>query len=149
MDTATVPTRSDEFDIAAFEQAVERHWKHHATCHQLFWSVHERDDGISQIEVAPIYQEVFGNKDDGMKVWTGFEFDLGGFLAEPGVDVEEFGALSYCAECSPTPFIGFRGTYRGPAFVMKLHLEPIPDTEPREVLDTLKREVRAIEETHP
>lgn len=134
----------DEFDISGFRQAVENHWHHHGNCQHLNWSVVERDDGVWQIEVAPVYQEVLGSKDDGMKVWTGFEFDTSGFFQEPGVFALEFGAASYCVDCNATPIIAVRGRYQGQPFVMKLHLEPIPESEPVEVIDTIKNEVRAI-----
>jgi len=135
----------DKFDIAGFRQAVENHWQHHGNCRHLNWSVTERDDGVWQIEVAPVYQEVLGSKDDGMKVWTGFEFDLSGFFGEQEVFALEFGAASYCLDCNATPIIGVRGRYQGQPFVLKLHLEPIPDSEPVEIIDTLKGEVRAID----
>ena len=135
----------DQFDIAGFKQAVERRWEHHAICHHLLWSINERDDGVWQIEVAPVYQEVLGGEDDGKKVWTGFEFDLTGLFGEPGVFALEFGAVSYCIECNnATPIIAVRGRYQGVPFVMKLHLEPIPDSDPVEIIDTIKNEVRAI-----
>lgn len=134
----------DKFDIAGLRQAVENHWHHHGNCHHLNWSVFERDDDVWQIGVAPIFQEVFGGEDDGKNVWMGFELDLSGFFAEPGVFALEFGAVSYCIDCNATPIIGVRGRYQGVPFVMKLHLEPIPDSDPVEIIDTLNGEVRAI-----
>ena len=131
------------FDIAELRQAVEHHWQHHGKCNHLNWSIFERDDGVWQIEVAPIFQEVFGGEDDGKKVWTGFEFSLSEFLAEPGVDVEDFGAASYCIDCNETPIIAVRGRYLGVPFVMKLHLEPVP-SDPVEIIDKIKNEVRKI-----
>ena len=134
-----------KFDIAGLRQAVENHWQHHGNCHHLNWLVVERDDDVWQIEVAPIFQEVFGGEDDGKNVWIGFELDLSGLFAEPGVFALEFGAVSYCIDCNATPIIGVRGRYQGVPFVMKLHLEPIPDSDPVEIIDTIKNEVRAIE----
>lgn len=142
-----MPEIPEELDIAGFRQAVENHWQHHGNCHHLNWSVTERDDGVYQIEVAPVFQEVLGSKDDGMKVWTGFEFDLSGFFAEQEeVFALGFGAVSYCVDCNATPIIAVRGRYKGQPFVMKLHLEPIPQSETVEIIDTLKGEIRAIEE---
>jgi len=134
----------DQFDIDGFKQAVEHRWEHHGNSHHLLWSINERDDGVWQIEVAPVYQEVLGGEDDGKKVWTGFEFDLSGFLKGQDVFALEFGAASYCVECNATPIIAVRGRFQGQPFVLKLHLEPIPDSEPVEIIDTLKNEVRAI-----
>ncbi len=58
----------------------------------------------------------------------------------------EFGAASYCIECNATPIIAVRRRFQSVPFVLKLHLEPIPDSEAVEIIDTLKGEVRAIEE---
>lgn len=140
---------SSEFDIARLREALKAHWQHHGASNHLNWSWFERDDGVWQVEVGPVYQEIFGSKDDGKMVWTGFQVNLSGFLAEPGVAVEEFGAVSYVLGQNETPIIGFRGKYRGVPFVMKLHLEPIPDSPVHEVIDTLRREVRLIQRETP
>ena len=143
-------TESQEgFDIAGLRQAVQNHWQHHGDCRHLNWSVFQRDDEVWQIEVAPIFQEVYGSEDDGKKVWTGFEFSLKDFLNEPGVDVEDFGAASFCIDCNPTPIIAVRGRYQGVPFVMKLHLEPVPNTDPVEIIDKIRNEVRAIKGDAP
>jgi hypothetical protein len=89
------------------------------------------------------------SKDDGMKVWTGFEFDLSGFFGEPGVFALGFGAVSYCVDCNATPIIAVRGRFQGVPFVMKLHLEPVPESEPVEIIDTIKNETRAIRGRQP
>lgn len=138
----------DEFDIAGFQAALEKHWHYHAKCQNLSWAHVERDDGICEIEVAPVFQELYGGVDDGKKVWVGFEVRLGGFFTEPGVEVEDFGAVSYCVDYSPTPAIPIRGTFRGLPFVLKLMLEPVPGSEPIEIVDTIKAELRTIRETH-
>lgn len=143
----TSPRRLDEFDVAGLRQAVETHWQHHGNCQHLLWSIQEADDKEGwKIEVAPIYQEILGSKDDGMKVWTGFEFDLSGFFGEPGVFALAFVAVSYCIDCCPTPTIGVRGRYHGQPFMLKLHLEPIPDSDPVEIIDTMKQEIRTRRE---
>lgn len=138
---------TDEFDIASFRQAVERHWRHHALSRSLLY-VHETGEG-ERIEVAPVFQEVVGGEQDGMKVWSGFRFDLSGFLAERGVRAESILASSYCVGCAETPYVDLRGTYFGKAFSLRLHLEPIPGTTPVEIIDTLKQHVRDIKENPP
>jgi hypothetical protein len=140
---------NDEFDEAGFKTVVDRHWQHHGRCEHQYWSFFQRDDGAWQIEIAPIYQEILGGKNDGMKVWTGFEINLSDFLAEPGFDGIEFGAVSFCIECNAAPMICIRGKFQGQPFVMKLSLEPDPDSDPLEIIDTLKQEVRAIERDEP
>lgn len=136
------------FDITDFKQAVERHWHHHAPCRHLLWRENGEGDSF-QVEVAPVYQEVVGGNQDGMTVWSGFRFDLSGFLAERGVLAEGVVAASYCVECSETPYVGIKGTYLGKPFGLRLHLEPIPGTPPVEVIDTIKMQVRDIQEKQP
>ena len=107
---------TSEFDLDGFRQAIENHWQHHGNCRHLNWLMFRRDDGVQQIEVAPIFQEVYGGEDDGKLVWTGFEFNLTDFLAEPGIEVEDFGACSSCVDCNPRPILAIRGTYEGEPF---------------------------------
>lgn len=136
------------FGITEFKQVVERHWHHHAPCHHLLWRVTESDKG-EQIEVSPVYQEVVGGEQDGQRVWSGFGFDVSGFVAERGVLVQSVVASSYCVECSQTPYVGIKGMYLGKPFGLRLHLEPIPDTPPVEVIDTIKMQLRDIRENQP
>jgi len=135
-------------NIDAFKQTVERHWRYHAPCETVLWKVLEDDDGW-QIEAAPVFQEVVGGDQDGSKVWAGFRFDVSGLLAERGVLVESVLAVSYCTQCNETPYMGVRGTYYGRSFSLRIHLEPIPGSEPVEIIDTLKHQVRDIKERQP
>jgi hypothetical protein len=139
---------TSRFDIAGFQAAVEKHWHYHAKCQNLSWAHVERDDGICEIEVAPVLQELYGGVDDGKKVWVGFEFNLTDFLAEPGVEVEDYGACSACVDCNPRPILAIRGTYEGEPFALKVNLEPVPDTDPVERLDTIKQEIRPIKDSN-
>ncbi len=136
------------FEISDFKQAVERHWRYHAPSRTLQWKVTDTEDGW-QIEVAPTFQEIVGGEQDGMKVWARFQFDVSAFLAERGVLVESVLAASYCVECAETPHFIIRGTYLGESFRLKLHLEPIPNTEPMEVIDTIRQQLRDIKEKQP
>lgn len=135
---------TNEFDFTGFKQAVERHWQHHALSNHLHW-LQAGAEG-ERIEVAPVFQEVVGGEQDGMTVWSGFRFDLSGFLVERGVLSDSILAASYCIECSETPYIGIKGSYFGKPFRLKLHLEPIPNTAPVEIIDTLKQQLRDIKE---
>lgn len=131
--------------IEEFKRVVERHWRHHAPCQHLNWSMQESEEGW-QIAVAPVYQEVVGGPQDGEKVWAGFRFDLSGFLGERGVLVENVAAASYCTQCVETPYVGIKGTYYAQAFDLRVHLEPVPGSAPVEVIDTLAGTVRAFGE---
>ena len=139
---------TDTFEVSDFKQAVERRWLYHAPCETLLWNVQQADDGL-QIEVAPVFQEVVGGDQDGSKLWSGFGFDVSALMAERGILVEGVLAASYCTECAETPYIGIKGSYFGKPFRLKLHLEPIPNTEPLEVIDVLNNETRGITEKRP
>ena len=136
---------TDEFDVVGFKTAVEKHWNYHRPCRHRLWSSGLVGDGM-QFEVAPVFQEVLGGDQDGLRVWSAFSMNLSEFFSEPGLEVIEFGFRSYCAECTPTPFFGIRGKYKGKPFVLMIHLEPIPGSQTVEVIDTLGDEVRAIKE---
>ena len=133
---------------ASLRQAVERHWEYHALSRSLRWDVSEGAGG-GRIEVAPVLQEIVGGGQDGMEVWSGFGFDLSGFLAERGVVLGNLAAASRCSQCAETPHVGVRGTYFGRPFDLRIHLEPVPGTPPAEVVDTINQQVRDIQGTQP
>jgi hypothetical protein len=134
----------DEFDIEAFRSAVISRWTYLSKGNISNWAIHKRDDNVWQIGAAPVFQECYGGTDDGKRVWSAFEFDILDFLAEPELIVEECRAMSYEEATNTRPFIAFVGSYRGQPFVFQLNLEPIPNTEPLEILDTIQDEVRPV-----
>lgn len=133
---------TDEFDIESFRRVVLSHWRYLSRSNISNWAIHKRDDNVWQIGAAPVFQECFGGTDDGKRVWSAFEFDLMDFLAEPELIVEECGAMSFQESTNTRPFVGFVGSYKGQPFVFQLNLEPIPNTEPLEILDTIQDVVR-------
>ena len=139
---------TDEFDVVGFQTVVERHWDYHRPCRHRLWSSGSVGDAM-QLEVAPIFQEVLGGDQDGLRVWTAYSMRLSDLFSEPGIEVTEFGFRTYCVECNPTPMFGVRGKYKGHPFVMMIYLEPIPQSKTVEVIDTLGDEVRAIKERQP
>lgn len=135
----------DDFDIESFRDVVRSHWVYHGQCNLMNWSVTHRDDGVTQIEICPPFQIVYGGPDDGKMVWTPFQFQVLDFLSEADVDeVQECGVMTYSLQDGHGPFIGIVGSYRGKQFAMRIHLEPDPTTEPLELIDRIKNEVRAI-----
>jgi len=133
------------FDEDAFQEAVRFNWNYHAPCEQVDWRCGEQDDGTWQITVAPVFQQVWAGEDDGRTVWAGFDFHGFGFAQEPGVEVLDFGAMSFCLDHNPTPFIGFKGRYFGQPFILRIHLQPTEASPIREVLDTVTKRVRPID----
>lgn len=138
---------SSTFDVAAFKSLVEKHWKYHAPCQHINWKVERVGIDLMQLEAAPVYQDVLGGASDGMRVWSSYQMNLSELFADEGVQVTEFGFMTYCIECTPIPFVGVNGTYKDQRFLLKLYLEPIPNSEPVEVIDTINNETRAIKET--
>ena len=132
----------DEFDIEAFRAIVLSHWKYLSRSNISNWAIHKREDGVWQVGAAPVFQECYGGEDDGKRVWSAFEFDIMDFLSEPELVVEECGAMSYEEATNTRPFIGIVGSFKGQPFVFQLNLEPIPDTEPLEIVDTIQDIVR-------
>ncbi len=133
---------ADEFDIESFRSVVLSHWKYLSRSNISNWAIHKRDDNVWQIGAAPVFQECYGGTDDGKRVWSAFEFDIMDFLAEPELVVEECGAMSFEEATNTRPFVGFVGSYKGQPFVFQLNLEPIPNTEPLEIVDTIQDVVR-------
>ncbi len=138
-----------EFDEVGFKTVVEKHWNYHRPCRHRQWSTTQLEGGITQLSSAPVLQEVLGGSEDGMRVWSAFSMHLSDLFSEPGIEVTEVGFRSFCIECTPTPFVGIRGKYKGRPFVLMIHLEPIPDTEPVEIIDTINNETRAIKGRQP
>lgn len=133
------------FEIESFRDVVRSHWVYHGLCNMMNWSVFLREDEVTQIEVCPTFQIVYGGPDDGKKVWTPFQFQVLDFLNEADVDeVQECGVMTYSLQDGHGPFIGIVGSYRGKQFALRIHLEPDPATEPLELIDRIKNEVRAI-----
>jgi hypothetical protein len=135
-----------DFDEIAFKEVVTRHWNYHRTCRTTLWSTTRLEGGVVQFSVAPGFREIFGGSEDGQRLWTGYSMRLSDLFAEPEVNVTEFGFRSYCEECTPTPFVGIRGTFKNCPFILMVHLQPIPETKPCEIIDTITNQTRAVKE---
>ena len=133
---------------ALLRRVVERHWQHHSMSLQIHWSATDAD-GVLTCEAAPVYQEVVGGNGDGSKVWAGYEVDLTALAAEPTIEIERITAESLCVMCNETPGISVRGRIHDQPFVLRLHQEPLPNSEPKERLDTQTNQVIPIEEKQP
>lgn len=130
------------FDQDAFQEVVRMQWNYHALSEQVCWSSHLDEEGIWQCEITAVMQEIFAGEEDGKKVWSGFDFHLSGLFHAPGVEVLDFGAASRCNDDAPIPFVGIKGRYFGEPFVLKIGLEPLPDADIREFVDTVRKVVR-------
>ncbi len=133
---------TDEFDIESFRQKVLSHWKYLSKSNISNWAIHKRDDDVWQIGAAPVLQECYGGENCGKRVWAAFEFDIAGLVVEPDLEIDECGVMSFEEATNTRPFVGFVGSFKGQPFVFQLNLEPIPNTEPLEILDTIQDVVR-------
>jgi len=133
-------------DEAAFQHIVRRYWNYHSLSNQVAWTTEMEESGRLRFDVSPVMQEVLGGEDDGKRVWSGFEFDLYGFSLQPGIEFRDVGVISQTTEYADTPLLGITGDYFGQAFVLRIHLEPVAGAETREIVDTIRNEVRPIEE---
>lgn len=138
---ATMP-----FDEQAFQEAVRSHWNYHALSEKVCWKAEQDETGVWQCEITPVMQEILGGEDDGKRVWSGFEFHLSGFGHEPGVELLDYGAASRCDDDTPIPFLGIEGKYFGEPFVLRVGLEPLPNSEAKEIVDVVRQVVRPIED---
>jgi hypothetical protein len=137
-----------DFDEIGFKDLIGRHWDSHRTCRHQMWSATKLDDGVMQLSVAPIFQQILGGAEDGKLVWTGFSMRLHELFAEPSLEMTEVGFRSYCESCTLNPFIGISGNYKHRPFILTIHLEPVLDTDPIEVIDTINNQTRAIRPNH-
>jgi hypothetical protein len=108
------------------------------------WSATKMDDGVMKLSIAPIYQEILGGEDDGKLVWASFSMRLTELFADPHLEVNELGFRSYCEKNTPNPLIEIRGNYKSRLFNLTIHLEPQLDTDPIEIIDTIRNQTRAI-----
>ena len=146
---ATPTYSTGEFPEADLRRIIERHWSHHAPCNSISVEVRHRPERNDwSIVVSPPFQEVVGGSQDGEKVWAGFDLDISGLLDEPGFEVDAMGAASYCVQCSPTPFVGFKGRFKGKPIFLRISLEPIPDSTALELVDTVRNQVRPLKKSH-
>lgn len=132
------------FDERAFREAVRSHWNYHALSEEVCWRAEQDERGVWQCEITPVMQEIFGGEDDGKRVWSGLDFHLSGFSHEPGVELLDYGATSRCDEDTPIPFLGIEGKYFGESFVLRVGLEPLPNSEVREIVDVVRQVVRPV-----
>ncbi|HQX53627.1 MAG TPA: hypothetical protein PLY87_20970 [Planctomycetaceae bacterium] len=111
------------------------------------WSATKLDSGVMQISMTPVFQQILGGPEDGTLVWASFSMRLNELFAEPHLEVTEFGFRSYCEKNTPTPIIGIRGNYKQHPFTLTIHLEPLLESDPIEVIDTIRNQTRVIYST--
>ncbi len=91
----------------------------------------DQDDDFWEIWAYPAVQEIVGGKEDGERLWCGFNFDVLEFLNdfEPeavGISTRQF---------VRPPELTFEGKFRGHGVFLHLCLEPPEDAEATEIVD--------------
>jgi hypothetical protein len=119
--------------LAEFQEKVGACWEWHSPAVQIGFRYAEpgRGDASWEVWAHPAVQEVVGGKGDGETVWSGFNFDVLGFLAD--FEPEAVG-LSTRQPAHP-PELTFEGKFRGRGVFLHLCLEPPEDAEATEIVD--------------
>lgn len=124
---------------------IHRNWEYHSPSEKLnTMASYDFTEKIWNIKVAPVFQEVYGGTDDGKQVWSGFVFNLDEFAKENGMWVQNFAVASACRQCSPSPKLLVKGKFKGNCFILQLFLEPVPDSDPVEIVDMISQRVREM-----
>ena len=115
------------------QQKVANCWECHSPALQIgFRYVRpDRADDFWEIWAYPAVQEIVGGKEDGETVWSGFDFDLLGFL--DGFEPEAVGIST--GQPSQPPELTFEGRFRGQEVFLHLCLEPPEDAGATEIVD--------------
>lgn len=129
-------------------QAVEQNWQHHGPCSRIsLTSDFDEERRLWRLFAAPVHQEVFGGEEDGRKVWTPFTFDftdlvLCGLFAVPGLVIERMTVASHNQSEYGCPVLVLKGSCDGEKLVLHVWLDPVPDSEAAEVIDTIHEVIR-------
>jgi hypothetical protein len=115
------------------QEKVADCWEWQSPALQIRFQYAPPDEGDDFWEVwaYAAVQEVVGGKEDGQTVWSGFHFDVLGFLADFEPDAV---AVSTRQHAHP-PELTFEGKFRGLGLLLHLCLEPPDDAEATEILD--------------
>jgi hypothetical protein len=129
-------------------QAITDGWQHHGPCsHISLTSTFDEDRRLWRLFASPVHQEVFGGEEDGRAVWTPFTFDFtdlvrGGLFAVPGLVIEHMAVASHNQSRYGCPMLVLKGSCEGEKLVLHVWLDPIPDSEAAEVIDTIQEVIR-------
>lgn len=128
--------------IARLIDTVSEHWHWNGQCHHFYTAVKPptKPEEAWEIAIAPALQELEQGPRDGQEVWTPFAFDIGEFIASPGVQQCNMGVRSrFC--CEP-PMLFLDLLYKNRPVNLLLYMEPPAGAEPMEVVNTVTKEIR-------
>jgi hypothetical protein len=119
--------------IDQFMELVSGCWEWHALALRIGFQYHEPEDVDDGWEVwaYPAVQEFVGGKHDGETGWSGFNFDVFGFLEDV-----EFEALSIGTGLGDEPpQLVVECQFRGEPVLLHVCLEPLDGVEATEIVD--------------
>ncbi len=119
--------------LEELQRKVADCWEWHSPALQIGFRYIKPDqaDDFWEIWAYPAVQEIVGGREDGETVWSGFDFDVLGFLNEFEPEVV---GLSTRQHVHP-PELTFEGKFRGQYVFLHLCLEPPDDAEATEIVD--------------
>jgi len=119
--------------LEQLQEAITNCWEWHSPALQIGFRFSEPDEGDDfwEIWVYPAVQEVVGGKEDGETVWSGFNFDVLGFLK----DFEPESVAITTRQLMHPSELNFEGRFRGKGVFLHLCLEPPEDAEATEIID--------------
>jgi hypothetical protein len=119
--------------LEELQEQVANCWEWHAPALQIGFRYIQpgQADDFWEIWAYPAVQEIVGGKEDGETVWSGFDFDVLGFLDD--FEPEAVG-ISTRRQSQP-PELTFEGRFRGQDVFLHLCLEPPEDAEATEIVD--------------
>src|SRR5690242_8237464 len=112
---------------------IANDWEWHSPALQIGvrYTEPDKDDDFWEVWVYPALQEIVGGQEDGETVWSGFNFDVLGFLED--FEPEAVG-ISTRQPSHPSE-LTFEGKFRGQGVFLHLCLEPPEDAEATEIVD--------------
>jgi hypothetical protein len=91
----------------------------------------DEDEDFWEVWVYPAVQEIVGGKEDGETFWSGFDFDVLGFLKEFEAEAIDISTR----QTSHPSEVTIEGKFRGQYVFLHVCLEPPDDAEATEIVD--------------
>jgi hypothetical protein len=119
--------------LEELQQTVADRWEWQSAALEIRfqYTKPDQDEDFWEVWVYPALQEIVGGKEDGETVWSGFNFDVLGFLKEFEAEAVD---ISTRQPSHPSE-LAFEGKFRGQYVFLHVCLEPPDDAEATEIVD--------------
>ena len=119
--------------LEELQERVANCWEWHSPALRIRFRYIKPDhaDDSWEIWAYPAVQEIVGGKEDGETVWSGFDFDVLGFLNDFEPEAID---ISTRQQARPSE-LTFEGKFHGQDVFLHLCLEPPEDAQATEILD--------------